>query len=495
MSNSPKREKRGRTPPFIRFAALLAAMLLTLCACSQNGENTLPSHESTTTHIHTAAAPASCESPSVCSICGAVLAPATGHTPGDAADCTHAQVCTVCGKELAPATGHTPAAPASCTEPSICSVCGAEIEPALGHDPTEATCTEPSVCKRCGEQLEPALGHSYETQSDGSRVCSRCGDRIAPPTTHNHTEYNYNYVPETQNYDHYHQTLTPYYGGAVLVCGDYGLEYFQMTESGYRPYADAVNAAAEKYPGLTVSCMIVPKLCAFEVPEGYTLQESNQRAYINATYAMMDASVHKIDALGAIAAHKGEYMYYRTDHHWTSLGAYYAFTAYCADLGLSAPALSAYQTDVNMGYVGSLYKYSGNASALKQNPDYTVVRTPLTPYTLTYTTDGVTHSARAVNSSATGYAAAFINGDQGLTVIKTENHNGRKVIVFKESFGNALAVYLIDCFEEVYVVDVRMKTASIEYLIGEYGITDILVINNIQATQDLASSLRSKLLS
>ena len=281
-------------------------------------------------------------------------------------DCTKDHVCDVCGLLLAPAGMHTVETPATCTEDAVCTVCGAVVQKATGHTPDRAgDCTHDSVCTVCGEVLFRHTGHNYVAVGDGSYRCANCGDVLSPVVADDGKTV----LPETLPFGHFNNTLKAYYASNVLVCGDYGLEYFRLKESGNADYAAIVNNFAAKYPSLNVTSVLVPKACAFYSPSGYTDCEDNQAAFISATYAMMSESVRKADAMGELSAHKGEYTYYRTDHHWTSLGAYYASRAYCAANGIEPRELSDYEAVVKNGYVGSLYTYSGKVSALRANPD------------------------------------------------------------------------------------------------------------------------------
>jgi len=77
----------------------------------------------------------------------------------------------------------------------------------------------------------------------------------------------------------------------------------------------------------------------------------------------------------------------------------------------------------------------------------------------------------------------------------TENKNGKKLMIFKDSYGNAFAPYMIDYYEEVIVIDIRYATDSVEWMIENYGITDVVIINNLQAAISLQSTLSSKIMS
>ena len=140
-----------------------------------------------------------------CSVCNTVLVKqdvvdALGHTAGAEATCTTAQTCTVCNAELVKALGHNPGAEATCTTAQTCTVCGAELAPALNHDMIRdneipATCTEPghqagAHCSRCdyteGGGEIPALGHNpgAEATCTTAQTCTVCGAEIKKALGH-----------------------------------------------------------------------------------------------------------------------------------------------------------------------------------------------------------------------------------------------------------------------------------------------------------------------
>ena len=422
------------------------------------------------------------------------------HTPGAPATCTEPQVCTDCGEVLVEATGHTPGSPATCSAPQTCTKCGEILAPQLAHNPgAEATCTEPQTCTVCGEILAEATGH--DVGEDG--VCKKCGTRIVPegqkyiaPGNHGSvSDDTSGIIPETQNTGHYNNTKDAYYAGAVLVCGDYALEYFLPSADGNSAYAEIVNSFAEKYPNINTTCMLVPKSCAFNSPAGYTNPYERTEQFINATYGMMNDSVKKADCLGVMTDHAGEYMFYRTDHHWTSLGAYYGSVAYCNANEIEPYALDTYETVIKTDFMGTLYGWAGSPSCLEQQPDYSVGHFPHTGYSMVYKNGGDWFGGSAINASSKSYAGMFICGDQPLTVFTTANKNGKALIIFKESYGNGFVPYMIDYYERVVVVDIRKETASVESIIEKYNITDALIINNCQAAISLQDDLRAKVLS
>ena len=301
-------------------------------------------------------------------------------------------------------------------------------------------------------------------------------------------------VTDTVAGGHYNNNTPAYYSQYVLVCGDYALEIFSSAANA--AYAKTVSDFAAKYPKLNVSCAIVPKSSAFNIPTSFSnLKEASkntiakqyeiQKKFIDGTYQLMSDSVNTVDVMGEMTPHTGEYMYYRTDHHWTSRGAYYASAAYCKANGIAPRSINEYKTVRTDGYIGSMYSFCGKPKpeCLKTNPDSTIGRLPAVSYTMTYTRDGTDYAGSAINDKASGYMM-FICGDQPYTKIITQNKTGKKLLIFKESFGNAFVPYMIDYYDEIYVVDIRETTPNTSAIIADKGITDVLFINNVFAAAD-----------
>ena len=424
------------------------------------------------------------------------------HTPGPEPTCTEPQVCTECGDVLKNAIGHNPDSP-TCAHDQTCTRCDQILAPALPHTPgPAATCTEPQICTFCNQILVPATSHTVD---DVTGICSLCGQQIVEPgqtylpagTNQWTSEGTAGLVAETESSGHYHNDIASYYNGAVLICGDYGIEYFSPGASGSDGWAGIVNDFAGRYPQLNTTALLVPKCCAYEAPADQADVHDDIAQFISATYGMLSPSVKCADAMGIMDQHAGEYLFYRTDHHWTSLGAYYASQAYCAANGMDALPLNSYETTIRSGVTGTLYMYGNYDANLQRNLDYTVCHYPQTGYSMQCISNGWSYNGITVNGEYRDYASVFINGDNPLTVIRTDNHNGRTLMIFKESYGNAFAPYMIDYYEQVIVVDIRQSgnMPITSELISTYGVTDVLFINNVQAAVSLQDSLRITALS
>ena len=134
------------------------------------------------------------------------------------------------------------------------------------------------------------------------------------------------------------------------------------------------------------------------------------------------------------------------------------------------------------GYVGSLYGYT-NDPILKNSPELFTYYKPKSDYkTYYYAYDTLAPKGEGslfYDGVGSGYAyGVFLGSDAIHTKIVTELDTGRKACVFKESYGNAFVPYLVDSFDEIYVIDIRyFGMNAVEYM-KQQGITDVIFINN-----------------
>lgn len=290
--------------------------------------------------------------------------------------------------------------------------------------------------------------------------------------------------------------LNEFSHNGIAVVDTRGIMLFGGNNSQGTHYANVINQyKAEMGEGVNVYNMVVPTSVEFYLPKKYRKYSGSEKNCIEHIYSELSPDVTSIDAYSRLAEHKDEYIYFRTDHHWAPLGAYYAYTAFCDELGLEYPSLDEYEHKTKEGYVGSLFGYSGDV-VLRDNPDTFDYYKPQVDYTTTfynYDTLRSQGSGNLFQEYVEGGAcySMFIGADALHIKITTENKNGRKIAVFKESYGNAFVPFLVSNFEEIYVIDIRyFGTNAVSYM-KQQGITDILFINNIFAanTASLINSI------
>lgn len=279
--------------------------------------------------------------------------------------------------------------------------------------------------------------------------------------------------------------------GAVLLEGDSAFEYYYFYQKTADIYSAAVNEAASDLAGqVNVYDMIVPTSMGITLPDSLrdTVGSQDQEKGISYMYASMNDNVKKVDIYRRLMEHRDEYIYFRTDHHWTALGAYYAYEQFAEDSGKQPISLSEYNERTFEGFLGSFYSATDQSSALEANPDTVIAYDPKIDVTVTITDqDGNTFEWFLV-SDVSDYGSGakystFIGGDNPFTVIRNNDlHDGSSIAVVKESFGNAFVPFLAEHYETVYVIDYRSWNGDITDFAKENNLDDLLFINNISAT-------------
>ncbi len=266
----------------------------------------------------------------------------------------------------------------------------------------------------------------------------------------------------------------------ILVSDGRAMQLFAGGPKGSRHYAAAINGYAEALRGkLAIYVLILPTAQTFYLPESYTGRIRHEPPNIAATYAMLDPTVKSIDVVGALSAHTDEYIYFRTDHHWTGLGAYYAYAEFSRSAGFDPIALESMEKRVIEPFRGSLYSYTRDEK-LRGRPDQVEYWLPPVAAQVERLTSTGKRTAYAegalLREQSNGYGV-FLGGDHPLLVARTANQSGRRALLVKNSYGNPFAVYLVSHFDEVVIVDYRKFDASLLELIEDHQITDLIFIN------------------
>ncbi len=286
--------------------------------------------------------------------------------------------------------------------------------------------------------------------------------------------------------------------GAMLIVDNAAYEYYNFNQATADNYAATVNRAAAILDGRSkVYDMIIPTSMAITLPESFSgsTNSSDQKKAIDYMYSLISPNVSKIDVFSTLMAHKNEYIYFRTDHHWTSLGAYYAYRELMAAKGTIPAELSAFTEYKFEGFLGSFYAESGQKASLGNTPDYVMAYEPKQLQKIhTFTASGeINYSIVSDGNklSAANKYLSFVCGDHPYGIMTNpEITDGSSCLVIKESFGNAMVAYLTQNYQNVYVVDYRyinqVFPGTLRQFVDERGIQDVMFINNVSATRNPA---------
>ena len=272
----------------------------------------------------------------------------------------------------------------------------------------------------------------------------------------------------------------------VFVFKNRAFEMFGGGPAMGKSYANVLNSYNRMgIPGLQVYNLIIPVALEFEITEKYNKLQRPNRPAIENIYNSLDSNIKKVWAIDEIRKHRTEYIYFNTDHHWTSLGAYYAYRAFCETAGLTPVSLDTIPFKTKPAFLGSLYRLTRDPG-LQNNPDS--VKYYLFPDSLNFyigTNEKLRYwiKSKMYAESVKGAFSysVFLQGDLPIVKIETQKKNGRKIAIVKESYGNAFAPFLSNNYEKIVVVDQRYYTGDFTGMLKAEGINELLFINNIFA--------------
>lgn len=235
----------------------------------------------------------------------------------------------------------------------------------------------------------------------------------------------------------------------------------------------ADNVDAPVYFGLIPSAA---HIWADRLPAG--APTADEQAIINDLYGRTHALT--VDLSSVLAQHAEEDLYYRTDHHWTGLGAYYGYVALMNALGLPPVSLSDYEkTTVSEDFYGTIFSSSGVRWVA---PDSIDIYVPEEGVEVTsYFTDKPEPGQLYVEKflSEKDKYSYFLGGNQPLCVIKGQNTEAPKLLVVRDSYTDSLAPFLSESFSEVHLFDLRYNRSSLSSYVQENGIDRVVVLYSI----------------
>lgn len=269
--------------------------------------------------------------------------------------------------------------------------------------------------------------------------------------------------------------------GKVMVLND-GRAFllFKNADGAAEFGASVINSAKEQLPDVNVYSLIPPTAVSFYLPEKCAELSDSERDYIDRSNALLK-NVTIIDAYSVLESHTSEDIYFKTDHHWTQLGAYYAAEKFAEAAGVPFDELSLYEKREIPYFVGKMYATSDYNALVKDNPDTFVYYIPCGDHTTVYYDGDLTnpreHSYFYEQDELfepTDFYLTYMNSNWNIVHIIGGQNNGRRLMILKNSYGNALAPNLFNSFEDVWVADINWNDIDIAEFARENGITDLL---------------------
>ncbi len=244
-----------------------------------------------------------------------------------------------------------------------------------------------------------------------------------------------------------------------------------------------INTFAQKSTA-PVTVGLIPtaaKIWADKLPQG----APNYDQALVISQAQQGLTVPVQDFTAALAPHSGEAIFYRTDHHWTSLGAYYAYAALGPTLGYEPLPLETYtRTTPSTEFSGTVFSSSGVRWVEPDEMDIYVPEEGITVVSHTYDASGnpVAEPRQLYDESYLAKKdkySMFLGGQQALGVVTTPNTDKPKLLLIRDSYSDSLVPFLTPHFSEIHLIDLRYYKLSTSQYIADNGIDQALVLYSV----------------
>ena len=260
-----------------------------------------------------------------------------------------------------------------------------------------------------------------------------------------------------------------------------------VDESRFARNVTALANLCERHPGM-VDAMIVPSASLVlkdKLPANAPGLDEN--AHLDEMYSAVQAAGGNVfDMRETLGSHAEEYIFYRTDHHWTSLGAYYGYTGLATALGYTPVPLNDYTETVrSTEFYGTVFSSSGVRWVRPDTISTYVPDDGITVASHTYDNKGnpVEEPRQLYDTSFLSVKdkySMFLGGNQPLGVVKNANNpDGPRLLIIRDSYADSLVPFLTPHFSEIHLLDLRYYKLSIADYIAQNGIDQALVLYSV----------------
>lgn len=275
-------------------------------------------------------------------------------------------------------------------------------------------------------------------------------------------------------------------GGAYVGKDGYDFEKITPEDVDEKQIARNVKAvqdffakASENVEKERLSFLLVPSsglVMADKLPAHARLFD--QAKYIDQIEKQM-TDCRVTDVRKDLLSHKDDYIYYKTDHHWTTLGAFYAFQAAAPSLGIEGDLSGKYVSHaVSNSFNGMLASKSGVNLGEKEQIDIYVPTEEDTDLIIDYVDEGKRSTSLYDSSKLKekDQYTVFLGGNSSLLDIRTVSTSTKRLLLVKDSFANSFIPFLTPYYREIVVVDPRYYSGTINDLMDSYRISEVLFL-------------------
>ncbi len=243
---------------------------------------------------------------------------------------------------------------------------------------------------------------------------------------------------------------------------------------------DAIKSYTETYPDVSTTVTLIPDAaCIMNGSLPSLAAVEDQRQLFGMVERELGGSVAWVDAVSALNEHASEKLYYKTDDHWTTLGAFYVFQEAAPALGIEGEVSDDFVSyAVTDGFTGTLAARSGVGLSERERIDIYVPTEGDDDVVVSYVDEGrkTTSLYDSSKLETEDKYSVFLGGDTSLIDIRTVSTSERRLLVVKDSFADCFIPFLAPYYREIVVVDPSGYSGTIADIMETYRITDTLIL-------------------
>ncbi|WP_419749981.1 DHHW family protein [Terrisporobacter petrolearius] len=272
--------------------------------------------------------------------------------------------------------------------------------------------------------------------------------------------------------------------GVFLGEDGYLVENFNKpNQKAVKENIQAINNFSARYKNIKQYMLISPTAVSIlkdKLPIDAPVMD--QEAYLQSYKDKLPQSVSFVDNYKTMYDHRNEYIYYKTDHHWTSLGAFYSYKELAKSMKLEESPDDYYtQQMVSNDFLGALSSKSGyNVKEGDKVNVYLPAKGDSQNVVVNYVEEqertATLYSSQALKQKDN--YEVFLKGNHPLVKIKTNANNNKTLLLFKDSYANSFIPFLVKDFSKIIVVDPRYYYEDIDSLMQQENVNEVLYLYN-----------------
>lgn len=246
---------------------------------------------------------------------------------------------------------------------------------------------------------------------------------------------------------------------------------------------DTINKLYDNNSSISMSVMLIPtKISIYENKLPNNVKIDNQEEIINNIYNKLNQNINKVQLYNTLINERNNYqLYYKTDHHWTSYGAYFGYKEFCSKNNISYIEISNFNIEtVSNSFKGStyskvVYPYSHNEKIdIFNYQDYDLD----VEYIISNKKTKSLYNYDYLNKKDK-YAMFLDNNHPLITITNNDIKNDTNILIIKDSYANSMIPFLINHYNKIHVIDPRYYKKSTSKYIKENNIQNVLILYNV----------------